>query len=153
LCSALSTLEDPIDRAFVTDFQVSTLARDVPELLDIAVEESLQVPLRVWRETFRGFVETHDFSAQLSRVQAPTLIVWGDCDAYSQAAEQEALRAAIPGARLIVHGGAGHAMHWEDPARVANDLVSFLYERRGATDDTGGAHQPRTVTAVPQSAA
>jgi len=131
--STVSTLEDPVDPALAREFQVSTLAREVPpELLAMAVEESLQVPARVWREAFRGFLETPDFSAELARVRAPTLIVWGDCDSYTPAADQEALRAAVSGARLIVYRGGGHAIHWEDPTRVAHDLVAFLYERRAA---------------------
>jgi pimeloyl-ACP methyl ester carboxylesterase len=122
-----------VDPAFVREFQVSTLAREVPsELLATAVEESLQVPARVWRETFRAFLETPDFSAELARVQAPALIAWGDRDSYASGADQEALCASIPRARLLVYGGGGHAIHWEDPASVAQDLVAFLYERRAA---------------------
>ena len=152
--STLATLEDPIDPAVARDFQVSTLAREVPpELLTMAVEESLQVPARVWREAFRGFLETPDFSAELARVRAPALIVWGDRDSYAPAADQEALRAAIPGARLIVYEGGGHAFHWEDPARVAHDLVAFLYDRRAAPQqETKGARGQDDVTVVPQSA-
>jgi pimeloyl-ACP methyl ester carboxylesterase len=129
--SALSVLDDPVDPAFVRNFQVSTLAREVPAaLVTMAVEESLQVPARVWREAFRSFLETPDFSAELGRVRAPVLIAWGDCDSYAPAADQEALHAAVPGARLIVYTGGGHTFHWEDPARVAQDVVSFIYERR-----------------------
>jgi pimeloyl-ACP methyl ester carboxylesterase len=131
--SALSTLDDPVDPAFVRDFQVSTLAREVPsEVVTMAVEESLQVPARVWREAFRGFLETPDFSAELARVRAPALIAWGDRDSYAPAADQEALRAAVPGARMIVYRGGGHTFHWEDPDRVAQDVVAFLYERQSA---------------------
>jgi pimeloyl-ACP methyl ester carboxylesterase len=152
--SALSTLEDPVDPALVREFQVSTLAREVPpELLEMVVEESLQVPARVWREAFRGFLETPDFSAELARVRMPALIAWGDGDTYAPAADQEALRDAIPGARLIVYRGGGHAFHWEDPARVAHDLVAFLYDRRAARQqDTEGARGQGDVTVVPQSA-
>lgn len=152
--SAVSTLEDPVDPAFVREFQVSTLAREVPsELLAVAVDESLQVPARVWRDTFRGFLETPDFSAELTRVQAPTLIVWGDCDSYASAADQEALSAALPGARLLIYRGGGHTFHWEDPSRVADDLVAFLYERPAAgRQDTDGARGQGEVTVVPPSA-
>ena len=129
--STVSTLEDPVDPALAREFQVSTLAREVPpELLAMAVQESLQVPARVWREAFRGFLETRDFSAELARMPAPALIAWGDCDSYAPAADQVALRAAVPGARLIVYKGAGHALHWEDPAAFAAEISAFIAESR-----------------------
>ena len=36
------------------------------------------------------------------------------------------LLSAIKGARLTVYAGAGHALHWEEPARVAADLQRFV---------------------------
>jgi pimeloyl-ACP methyl ester carboxylesterase len=129
--STLATLVDPVDAAFVRDFQVSTLARDVsPEFLDMVVSESLMVPARVWRALFKGFLDTPDFSHELRRVTAPTLIAWGDRDAYAPRADQEALGALIPGSRVVTYPGAGHAFHWEDPRRFAADLMAFVYERR-----------------------
>jgi pimeloyl-ACP methyl ester carboxylesterase len=151
--STLSTLADPVDPAFIREFQVSTLARAIPpELLATVVEESRAVPARVWRAMFRGFLDTPDFSDELARLRAPALIVWGDRDQYAKAADQQALRAVIPGARLLVHAGGGHALHWEDPARVANDLVAFLYERREPTQVVThvretGQHRPAVRSA------
>ena len=66
-----------------------------------------------------------DFAEELSRIQSPTLIVWGDADPLCPRATQEELSRAIAGAQLIVYQDAGHAMHWEEPARFAADLVAF----------------------------
>ena len=127
----LSTLADPITPGLARDFQVSTLAREIPpEILDVMVNESLAVPSRVWRELFKGFLETPDFSRELGRVTAPTLIAWGDKDSYALRADQEFLQSAIARSRLLAYPGAGHAFHWEDPRRFAADLVAFVYERR-----------------------
>jgi pimeloyl-ACP methyl ester carboxylesterase len=93
------------------------------------VDESLRVPARVWQRLFEGFFTTPDFSGELRHVTAPTLIAWGDRDSYALRADQDALRAAIPGSRLVAYAGAGHAFHWEEPARFAADLVAFLFER------------------------
>jgi pimeloyl-ACP methyl ester carboxylesterase len=124
--SAVSRLTDPIDPAFVREFQESTVARPVPEeVLDGAVQESLKVPARVWRAVFEGFLED-DVAGALGRIEAPTLVVWGDRDAFCSRADQDTLLAAIAGSRLNVHEGAGHAIHWEDPARFAADLVAFI---------------------------
>jgi non-heme chloroperoxidase len=136
--STLSTLTDPVDAALARDFQVSTLARPVPpEFLEMVIGESLRVPARVWRATFKGFLETPDFSGELARLTVPALIVWGDRDRYARSADQDALREAIPGSRLIVYPGAGHAFHWEDPARFVADLIAFVYERPVSSDHRG----------------
>lgn len=128
--SAISTLTDPIDPAFVREFQESTLARPMPPaFLEAIVRESLKVPARVWRAVFESFLEA-DFSAQLGEIKTPTLIVWGDRDAICPRSEQEALAAAIAEAQLVVYANAGHALHWEEPQRFADDLVAFA-ERLG----------------------
>lgn len=127
--TVVSTLEDPVDPAFVRAFQQSTLARPVPsDFLEMIVRESLKVPARVWRGAFADFLEA-DLSQKLSTIAAPTLIVWGDRDAFSGRGEQDRLRTRIPGARLIVYGGAGHGFHWEDPEQFALDLSAFVRAR------------------------
>ena len=126
--TAVSSLADPVDRDFVLSFQQSTLARPVPAaLLDSAVDESLKVPARVWRATFADFLEA-DFSADLPLISAPTLIAWGDRDAFVSLDDQMVLHAAIADSRFDVYPGGGHAFHWEDPAAFASDLVAFGHE-------------------------
>lgn len=127
LWDVVSTLEDPIDPAFVREFQVSTLAQPVPPaFIDTTVAESLKVPARVWQAALReGHLEA-DIAGELGAIGAPTLIIWGDRDAIHSRSEQEALVEAIGDARLVVYAHAGHALHWEEPARFAGDLVAFL---------------------------
>jgi pimeloyl-ACP methyl ester carboxylesterase len=124
--TTVSKLEDPVDEGFVREFQASTLARPVPPgFFETVVAESLKVPARVWRETFRGFAE-EDHSADLHRIVAPTLVVWGDQDAFCPRSDQDALTAAIAGSRLVVVPGAGHGVHWEEPERVAACIADFV---------------------------
>jgi pimeloyl-ACP methyl ester carboxylesterase len=128
--SVVCTLTDPVDPSFVLEFQRSTLAQPVPQTwLDTVVRESLKVPARVWRAALAALLDT-DFSAQLSTIEAPTLVIWGDQDTFFLRREQEALAAAVAGAQLVVYPGAGHGFHWEDPARCAADLVAFIESRR-----------------------
>ena len=123
--SVVSGLTDPVDPGFVREFQEGTVARPVPPaFLDTVVRESLKVPARVWQAVFEGFLGA-DFSARLGEIEVATLIVWGDRDAICPRSEQEALATAIPGARLVVYPGAGHAPHWEEPERFAADLAAF----------------------------
>ena len=125
--SAIAPLADPIDAGFVREWQRSTLARPMAEdHFNAVVSETLKVPARVWRSAFEAFLSTPDFSAQLTGVTVPTLIAWGDEDAYANRDSQERLRAALRGARFLHYQGGGHGFHWEDPERFAADLGAFL---------------------------
>ena len=128
--SGMSTLTDPIDPAFVREFQESTLARPVsPALLDTVVAESLKVPARVWRAAFAGFLED-DCLNDLGKISAPTLLLWGTRDALCSRGDEDALLQAIPGSRLVAYEGAGHALHWEEPERFAADVAAFAAAHR-----------------------
>lgn len=128
--SSIAGLTDPIDRAFARDWQLSTLARDIPpERLDVFVDETLKVPSRVWKAAFSGFLTTPDFADGLRNVSAPALIIWGDRDSYAPRGDQERLVATLPDARLAVYEEHVHAVHWENPVRVAADIGAFLLAR------------------------
>jgi len=87
----ISQLEDPIDPNFVREFQESTLAKPVPPaFLDTIVQESLKVPARVWKAALLGLLE-NEVSSERGNIKAPTLIMWGDQDAYCPRSDQEAL--------------------------------------------------------------
>jgi pimeloyl-ACP methyl ester carboxylesterase len=123
--SAISILTDPVNPDFVREFQESTLAQPVPPaFLETVVQESLKVPARVWRAAFEGFLQD-DFSSEVQKIKAPTLVVWGDQDAFCPRSDQDTLVRAIAGSQLVVYPGAGHALHWEQPERFAADLVAF----------------------------
>jgi non-heme chloroperoxidase len=124
--STFSKLEDPIDPDLVREFAEGTLAQPVPRaVLETIVGENLKTPARVWRETFKGLLED-DSLGELDKIEAPTLVVWGDRDTILPRDDQESLAAAIAGSRLLVYEGAGHAFYWEKPGRVAADLATFI---------------------------
>jgi non-heme chloroperoxidase len=132
LKDAVDSLGEPIDPAFVRDFQASTFYGPIPaSFLDTAVSESLRVPLGVWRQALDGLL-AEDHAAALPRVTAPTLVVWGDQDGIFTLADQQALDAAIPDSTLLVYEQTGHGPHVERPARFAHDLEQFLRLARGA---------------------
>jgi pimeloyl-ACP methyl ester carboxylesterase len=76
--------------------------------------------------TFSGFLATPDFTDELREVAVPVLLIWGDRDAYATREDQQALLRVMPSARLVTYQGSGHALHWEDPQRVATELVDFI---------------------------
>jgi pimeloyl-ACP methyl ester carboxylesterase len=118
-------LRDPIDRRIAQEFQESTLAGPISaRFLEIAIAESLKVPARVWRNLFAG-LRDDEHAARLGSVAAPTLLIWGDQDAFVPESDQQTLLATIPGSRLEIYRGVGHAVHWEEPARFAADLATF----------------------------
>jgi pimeloyl-ACP methyl ester carboxylesterase len=120
----VSKLADPIAPEFAREFQLSTMAHPDPAFLDTVVQESLKVPARVWRAAFEGMLKI-DVREDLKKISAPTLTLWGDRDSVTPASEQDALADAIPGSRMVVYPGIGHALHWDDPDRAAADIAAF----------------------------
>ncbi len=126
LGEVLDALEDPVPEAFVRQFAGPTVGTALPAaFVEASIAESLKLPSRVWRETFRSLL-VHDGARDVGRITAPTLLVWGDVDAIVGRADQDALVAGMPDATLVVYPGVGHSPHWEDPDRFAADLARFV---------------------------
>ena len=126
VASVVAGLHDPIDadvaRSLVTDTSAEGLAPDVVAGL---VDEVLKVPARVWKGTFAGLL-AYDDTADLDRIAAPTLLVWGDADDLVGRAMQDELCRRIGGAELVVYPGIGHTPRWQDPVRFAADVAAFV---------------------------
>jgi pimeloyl-ACP methyl ester carboxylesterase len=123
--SVVSDLDDPISPAFARSFVTDTSSAYIaPDLVDLLVEELLRVPAHVWKETFAGLLHYDDMT-ELSRIQAPTLLLWGDADALVSRDMQEHLARSIPDATLLVYHGVGHTPRWDDPVRFSSDLAAF----------------------------
>ena len=58
-------------------------------------------------------------------IECPTLVVWGSEDRFVSAAHGDMLVREIPGARLEVIPGAGHAVGIEKPEELAGTIVAF----------------------------
>jgi pimeloyl-ACP methyl ester carboxylesterase len=122
----VDTLTDPIDPAFVRDFQASTFFRPIPpSFLDTAVSESLRVPATVWIQALDALI-AEDHTAELSHITADTLIFWGDQDVFFSADDQARLLAAVPHSTLLVYPDTGHGLHVEQPRKFVHDLERFL---------------------------
>lgn len=121
----IAPLRDPIDPAFVREFQSGTFGRPIPEpFLATMVAESLKVPARVWREAFEALL-TEDLSQQLAAIAVPALLICGASDPLFTPDRQTALAAALPNSTLAVYAGVGHTPHWEEPRRFAADVAAF----------------------------
>ena len=91
------------------------------------LREQALAPARVWRAAFAGVVAT-DLHPELGRITVPVRLIWGDDDGLIPGEEQDRLRAALPAAELVVYRGAGHSPNWEEPARVAADIVQVVHQ-------------------------
>jgi non-heme chloroperoxidase len=117
-------LGDPVAPAYAREWQESTLANPVPEpFLEMVVSETCKVPVRVWDAAMRGLLDERAEPQPV--IAAPTPLAWGEHDAMVARGDQDDLLGAIPGSRLLVYEGAGHALHWEQPARFGADVAAF----------------------------
>jgi non-heme chloroperoxidase len=125
LQDAVAQLTDPVDREFVREFQESCVAQPVPAaFMKAIIDGSSRMPARVWKAYLVDIVAA-DAPIESGTIAAPTMILWGDQDAFCSRADQDALLAAIPQARLSVYQGTGHCPHWEQPKRAAAEIVAF----------------------------
>jgi pimeloyl-ACP methyl ester carboxylesterase len=79
--------------------------------------------------TLRSTVDTRAVVAQTTRIQTPTLVIWGRRDKIYPAGLGQRLAREIRGAGFEVVD-AGHAVHEEAPDRVALLIARFLKAER-----------------------
>lgn len=123
---AVMQLQDPVDTVFINEFQKSTLAKPIDaDYFKRLVKESEKLPASIWKSVLQGLMDA-DFTSELTKIDKPALIVWGDKDAICTRKDQDELLAAIKGSSLKIYNGTGHGVHWEEPKRFAGDLISFI---------------------------
>jgi non-heme chloroperoxidase len=126
LQTAVRALEDPVPAQFARELQGAAAHVTLPEaFFEGLVAESLKLPARVWKATLDGLFAFDD-KAELWRIAAPTLLIWGEWDRWLPREEEDHLGVIIPGARLVVCPATGHSPNWERPERVAADLDAFM---------------------------
>jgi len=122
----ISTLSDPVPEKFVYDFQSSITFRPLPQdFLKSIIHESRKLPARVWQQVMTQMLSP-EADVQLTKIKAPTLIIWGDKENIFPRSEQDALVAVLKNSVLKVYPDTGHAPNWEKPERFAKDLQEFL---------------------------
>lgn len=92
-----------------------------------------QMLLRTDPEGYAGAAEAlaaADRTEATRALRLPALVLVGDQDQATPLSSAEALRDAIPGARLAVLRGAAHIPTVEQPALVSAAMLEFLAERR-----------------------
>lgn len=122
----INRLTDPVDPGWVrASLDWFPRFHEVPDwYLDDRVADGCRLPARVWRDALIGLTRT-PAPTDTGSIGARTLILWGGHDGLLPRADQERLAAAIPDSRLVIYEGTGHLVLWEQPGRVAADLVDF----------------------------
>jgi non-heme chloroperoxidase len=124
-----SGVKPPIDPVFARDFQSSTISGPVPApFLETMFGEILRSAPQMWSQAVAAVYDAGT-AAALTKLRIPALLLWGDRDAMLGRADQDALVNALPKARLEIYEGTGHAPHWEQPERVARDIIAFAAAR------------------------
>jgi pimeloyl-ACP methyl ester carboxylesterase len=100
-------------------------------------------PVSVLRAT--TFVWTRDLRAELSGVQAPTLLLWGDRDRLVPARVADEWHRILPASR-IAYVSCGHVPMLEAPDQVATEILGFLGEE--PEHDLGDEGRPRVVNGM-----
>lgn len=130
----VEALTDPLDPAWVrASLSWFPLFASVPDwYLDARVQDAVDTPAVVWRETFKGLMAARPPSLD-ARLRGPGLVIWGERDDLLSRGDEEALTAAIDGAELLVYPRTGHLVLWEQPEQVAGDAVRFVEAVRTQT--------------------
>jgi epoxide hydrolase 4 len=76
---------------------------------------------------------------QPARIAPPTLVLWGEKDAFLEHHVAHAALALCDDGRLSIIDGATHWLHLEEPARVNAALIEFLGEQARAAAKNGQA--------------
>ena len=123
----VEALTDPVDRAWVeASLSWFPLHHEVPSwFIADRVDDGARLPAHVWREVLAGLASATP-PTEAGRLAVPTLVLWGDRDEVIPGADAEALAAASPAGRLHVYPGTGHLVLWEQPERVAADVLGLL---------------------------
>jgi len=125
----INGLSDTVPEKFVREFQLSTIFKPLPdEFVEGVIKESMKLPARVWKEVLAGMLASE--SAQFTRINMPTLVLWGDRETIFNRAEQDSLTSALTNATFKVYPETGHALHWERPQEFAKDLQEFMSSNR-----------------------
>jgi pimeloyl-ACP methyl ester carboxylesterase len=120
---AVDGLTDPVDPAFVREFQLSCVARAVaPAFIERVVTESLKLPARVWRGALAGMMDCPIAGA----LACPTTVIGGELDSVFSVAEQRELARLVGAHDVHVIPGVGHTPHWEVPDAVMTILSGIL---------------------------
>ena len=122
----VNNMEGAISWEFMDEFQTATLSKPIDSAYyRLLVDEGTKAPVRVFRAALKGILQV-DLLPQLKNITCPTLIMWGEKDAFCFRKGQDAMARGIRNSKLVIYEGVGHALHWQEPKRFIKDLQNFI---------------------------
>jgi pimeloyl-ACP methyl ester carboxylesterase len=126
----LSVLDRPDDH-WIDEFLATLFEQDVPaEVLAESRAIVSDVHLEGARQLVLAFGNV-DLRDVLPTISVPTLLLYGDRDRRSPLGVATELHAQIPGSRLVLLPGVGHASNVEAPDRFNTEVKTFLADVEG----------------------
>lgn len=104
---------------------LSAVRYATPYFLPVLLYDALRMgPVTLWRAARDLLAE--DVRGDLQRIEAPTLLIWGENDTLVPPAVGTVLREEIPDSRLLILNGAAHAPMFDRPDEFNAALLTFL---------------------------
>lgn len=79
----------------------------------------------IMREIFKKVI-TQDLTAKFSKIQTPTLIVWGAKDELTPLQDAHFMHELIPNSKLEVIPGINHDLNFKVPEKLSELIVAFV---------------------------
>ena len=98
-------------------------ARDRSDKWEIAFGSAMMVPPQIRLAMFSRLLDNDDV---LASIRVPTLVVHGRNDRIVKLSAAQHTANMVPGAKLLVYSGVGHAPHLEIATRFNRDLAEFV---------------------------
>jgi len=117
----LAAIRDMVAQRYFSD----AFRRDRPEAVERVMRQFMETPAQGYLGCCDAIAEL-DFSGQLPRIRARTLVIAGEADAGTPPAMSEAIARAIPGARMAVIPAAAHLSAAEKPREFTDLVAAFL---------------------------
>jgi pimeloyl-ACP methyl ester carboxylesterase len=102
----------------VIDYDVANMRRNVESMLGLVSRIASARRLGYRRELVLG--------ERWRDLTTPTLLIWGEFDAFGSPDEGQTLVAKNPNLRLVRIAGAGHNLWFDDPESVVAEIERFL---------------------------
>jgi len=103
----------------------------VPEMTPELMRRQYKGQVTMARIAWNPYLHNPKLARRLSRIDAPTLIVWGDSDRLIPPGYAELYRSHIKNSRVRIIERCGHNILVERPKEFASVVAGFLQEKRG----------------------